>query len=187
MDSLNVRHYLDIYTKRKEMQEKGITKPSEQIKKFTKDIVEKLKALPLDEKIILNDNSFYDGKGNLILNMPVEKTEADFGFFKTQMPESRKADFYLGCLDGSVFIDFNRTKEDLISLCRISFDGYGCCDLFDKSNHLNPELSKQFLNEMTKDELNQATLTTLVKEIIEINKENLWTDALEEYKLIDRG
>jgi hypothetical protein len=24
----------------------------------------------------------------------------DFGFFKTKMPETRKADFYLGCLDG---------------------------------------------------------------------------------------
>ena len=31
----------------------------------------------------------------------------DFDFFKTEMPESRKADFYLDYLDGCVFIDFN--------------------------------------------------------------------------------
>jgi hypothetical protein len=52
---------------------------------------------------------------------------SDFDFFRTSMPESRKADFYLGCLGGSVFIDFNLANENLISLCRISFDGYGCC------------------------------------------------------------
>ena len=40
----------------------------------------------------------------------------DFYFFKTTMPESRKADFYLGCLDGSVFIDFNYTPDKRISL-----------------------------------------------------------------------
>ena len=40
--------------------------------------------------------------------------EQDFDFFKTQMPDSRKADFYLGCLDSSVFIDFNLTSDNLI-------------------------------------------------------------------------
>ena len=49
------------------------------------------------------------------------------------MPESRKADYYLSCLDSSVFIDFNRSNENLISLVRISFDGYGCCNLDEKS------------------------------------------------------
>lgn len=74
MKGLNVGHYLDIYSTRKEMQEKGITNPSEQIRAFTNDFVEKLKALPLDEEITLNNNAFYDSKGNLILKMPVEKT-----------------------------------------------------------------------------------------------------------------
>jgi hypothetical protein len=58
------------------MQEKGISNPSEQTKKVTNDFVEKLKALPLDEEIKLDDHSFYDNKGNLILKMPVE-TDAD--------------------------------------------------------------------------------------------------------------
>lgn len=73
MKGLNVRHYLDIYSTRKEMQEKGITNPSEQIKKFTNDLVDKLKDLPLDEEIILDDHSFNDSKGNLIIKIPVEK------------------------------------------------------------------------------------------------------------------
>lgn len=71
MKNFDVKHYLDIYTLRKEMQEKDITQPSEQIKKFTRDFVEKLQAYALDEEIILNENgTFFDSKGNLILKIP---------------------------------------------------------------------------------------------------------------------
>ena len=70
MSKLDVRHYLDIYSFRKEMQEKGITNPSEEIKKFTKDFVEKLENMDLDDEIILNDSSFFDSEGNLILTIP---------------------------------------------------------------------------------------------------------------------
>jgi hypothetical protein len=113
--------------------------------------------------------------------------EQDFDFFKTVMPGTRKADFYLGCLDSSVFIDFNLTSDNLISLCRISFDGYGCCDITDTKNLLDFELSKKFLEEINKDKLDQNKLTPLIKEIIKINQEHIWTDALEEYNLIDRA
>ncbi len=87
----------------------------------------------------------------------------DFNFFKVEMPESRKADFYLGCLDGSVFIDFNLTGNNLISLCRISFDGYGCCNIDGTKNLLNSELSKLFIDEISKDELSQEKLTPLTQ------------------------
>ena len=69
---------------------------------------------------------------------------------------------------------------------RISFDGYGCCNLTDKSNTFDLKKSKHFVEELTKDELNQNNLTPLVGEIININKEYIWTDALEEYNLIDK-
>ena len=112
--------------------------------------------------------------------------EQDFYFFKTKMPDSRKADFYLGCLDSSVFIDFNLTSDCLISLCRIPFDGYGCCNIADTKNLLNFELSKKFMEEIKKDEIDQRKLTPLVKEIIKINQEYIWRDALEAYNLIYR-
>ena len=71
MSNFNVRHYLELYRKRKDMQERGITNPDEQIKKFTIDLVEKLQAYPLDEEIIVKDKgNFYDSKGNLILKIP---------------------------------------------------------------------------------------------------------------------
>lgn len=115
----------------------------------------------------------------------MNEVNQEFGFFKTTMPDSRQADFYLGCLDGSVFIDFNQTTEGLISLCRISFDGYGCCNITDTKNLLNNELSKKFVEEISKDELDQEKLTPIVKEIIKANKSHIWTDALKEYNLID--
>lgn len=70
MKKLDVKHFLDIYQTRKKMQEEGITNPSEEIKKFTKEFVEKLLNLPLDEEIKLKNNTFFDSKGNLILKMP---------------------------------------------------------------------------------------------------------------------
>lgn len=110
----------------------------------------------------------------------------DFGFFKTEMPASRKADFYLGCLDGSVFIDFNISKEGQISLCRISFDGYGCCNLTESKKLLNFELSERFIEEIKKERIDQKKLAPIVKAIIKLNQEHIWTDALKEYNLIDR-
>ena len=70
MANHDVRHYLDIYTTRKEMQEEGITNPSEPIKKFVRDFVEKLERLPLNDEIILKDGTFFDIHGNLILSIP---------------------------------------------------------------------------------------------------------------------
>jgi hypothetical protein len=69
---LDVEHYLGVYSLRKRMQEEGITNPSEQIKKFTRDFVEKLESLPLKEEIVLQDNSFYDSKGNFIMKIPID-------------------------------------------------------------------------------------------------------------------
>lgn len=109
----------------------------------------------------------------------------DFDFFKTSMPDSRKADFYLGCLDGSVFIDFNYTTDKRINLCRISFDGYGCCNLDSNSKCLDDQLSKDFIEQISKDNLDPEKVTKIVLELIRLNKENIWTDALEEYNLID--
>ncbi|SIR51193.1 hypothetical protein SAMN05421545_3977 [Pontibacter lucknowensis] len=101
------------------------------------------------------------------------------------MPETRKADYYLGCLDGSVFIDFNRTKDNRIYLVRISFDGYGCCNLEERAKGLNPEDSKRFVEEIEKKDLNQKAIEVLVKKAVEMNKELIWADAIVEYGLIE--
>lgn len=73
MAKLDVEHYLDIYKLRQEMQEEGITNPSEEIKEFTRDFVEKLSKMPLNEEIILDKNSFFDSQKRLIIEFPVKE------------------------------------------------------------------------------------------------------------------
>ncbi len=103
--------------------------------------------------------------------------------FITSMPASRPADYYLGYLDGCVFIDFDNSDDDRICLKRISFDGYGCCQLGDNANPLSPDDSKYFKN-IYEDNLNdQSALLTIIKKAITLNKQNIWADALEKYEL----
>lgn len=68
--SLNVKHYLGVYKIRMEMQDSGITNPTDEMKKLTKTIVEKLSLLPLDENIKLEDGKMIDSKGNIIITIP---------------------------------------------------------------------------------------------------------------------
>lgn len=108
----------------------------------------------------------------------------DLYFFKAMFPESRKADFYLGCFDGAVFFDFDCTEESRICLKRISFDGYGCCNILNQEHCLDAELSKKFLNEIKKDVLNQMNIKHLVFKLIALNQAYIWQDALNEYHLM---
>lgn len=120
------------------------------------------------------------------MKVELDSMKREFDFFKTTMPDSRNADFYLGCLDDSVFIDFNLTTDKSINLCRISFDGYGCCNLDNNAKCLDDKSSKAFIDEIGKDNLDQEKITKIVLELIELNKDKIWTDALEEYNLIDK-
>ena len=109
----------------------------------------------------------------------------DFDFHKTTTPTSRKADYNLCCLDSSVFMDFNSSPDNKISLIRISFDGFGCCNIDIKAKNLDLEDSQRFIQEINKEKLNQVAITELVKKAIRINKEFIWTDALEKYEFIE--
>ena len=100
------------------------------------------------------------------------------------MPTSRPADYYLGCLDGSVFIDFDNSNTEQISLKRISFDGYGCCNLDEQVTPVNKEDSATFKKMMNSQSVDQEILTTIIKKTIKDNKELLWKDALIEYGFI---
>jgi len=70
MGNLDVKHYLGIYKIRMQMQDEGITNPSDEIKLLTKTIVEKLSKLPLTEKIELENGKMTDSKGNVIVVFP---------------------------------------------------------------------------------------------------------------------
>jgi hypothetical protein len=75
MKKLDVRHFLGIYQLRKRMQDEGITNPSEEVKNFTREFVQILSNLQMDEEITIEHNSFIDSKGNLILRFPSIENE----------------------------------------------------------------------------------------------------------------
>ena len=66
----SVARFLAIYRTRMRMQESGVTNPSKEVKAFTKELVQKLSQMPLDEEIDLIDQSFVDSKGNVIIRFP---------------------------------------------------------------------------------------------------------------------
>ena len=53
-----------------QMQDEGITNPTDEIKLLTKTIVEKLSQLPLTERIELENGKMTDSNGNVILVFP---------------------------------------------------------------------------------------------------------------------
>lgn len=97
------------------------------------------------------------------------------------MPSTRNADYYIGCLNGSVFIDFDEQDLGKIVVKRISFDGYGCCNLNDLATSLNESDSKLFKNMMKTRSINQVKLTKIIKNTVFNNKHLIWEDALKEY------
>ena len=70
MKKLDVEHFLNIYTLRMKMQESGVTNPPEAGKKFTRELVEKLSKLPMDEEIKIIDRTFVNSHGEVILKIP---------------------------------------------------------------------------------------------------------------------
>jgi hypothetical protein len=108
----------------------------------------------------------------------------NFEFFITTMPDSRPADYYLGCLDGCVFIDFDNYTDKYVRLKRISFDGYGCCTLGDQAIPVNDIDSRDLKKMFEAGSLDQIRLTAIMKNSISANKKFIWEDALKEYGLI---
>jgi len=100
------------------------------------------------------------------------------------MPDSRPADYHLGCLDGCVFIDFNNNEGDKVCLTRISFDGYGCCNLKGDVVPLSSEDSAAFKKIVESEIQDQNAITIVIKRAIALNKELIWKDALDAYNLI---
>ena len=110
----------------------------------------------------------------------------EFNFFKTEMPKTRPADFYLGCLNGSVFIDFNRLENDQILLVRISFDGYGCCRPSWEGEPVKISISesRKLIKIIRNDNLAHKTAARILSLYFSSCGKALWIDALKKHELV---
>jgi hypothetical protein len=107
----------------------------------------------------------------------------DLELFITVMPDTRAADYHLGCIGGSVFLDFDNYEDERICLKRISFDGYGCCDLKDQAIPMSEVDSLAFKKIIEARLSDKSRLTTIITKTIQNNKNLIWEEALIEYGL----
>ena len=71
MKKLDVAHFLAIYKIRMRMQKSGVTNPTEEVKRFTREFVTKLESMPRDKEVRIINKSFVDSDGNVIAKIPI--------------------------------------------------------------------------------------------------------------------
>lgn len=104
-------------------------------------------------------------------------------FHLCDMPDSRPAEYCLGCYDGSCFVDFNITNG-LVFLERISFDGFGCFEISNPDITLSLEESEVFQEEMKKNNFSQKIIRPFVLKLINLNKDLMCSDVFDQYPLL---
>ncbi len=147
------------------------------------DVVELMGDFPLNKHLAIADHSIW--RTTSAENPYPDIPKSEFDFYKADMSSGRIASYHLGCLNGCVYMDFNESKDGRITLCRISFDGFGCCGLGDYTKYLDHESSALFIKEMKKYVIDQDLTAKLVKELIRLNQDLIWEKALKRYGLID--
>ena len=104
-------------------------------------------------------------------------------FYLYNMPDSRPAEYCLGCYDGSCFIDFN-IQNGMVFLERISCDGLGCFEISNSEITLSLEESEVFQEEMKKNSFSQKVIRPLVLKLINLNEDLICADVFNQYPLL---
>jgi hypothetical protein len=97
---------------------------------------------------------------------------------------TRPCRFCLCLQGGSVFADFDTDDGDMVSLRRISFDGYGCCDVGESVTRMNSEDSRLLLDAIAGGEFESVQVAEALRRYFRENKDVIWSDALEENDLL---
>ena len=83
-----------------------------------------------------------------------------------------------------MFADFDTDEFKIVSLLRISFDGFGCCRVEGKTTKMNSEDSRLLLNAITSDHLEAPTISDVLRRYFQANSDVIWDDALAEHELL---
>lgn len=102
---------------------------------------------------------------------------------------TRPCTFCLCLQGGCVFADFDIDGEGLISLRRISFDGYGCCEPNRPTRKMSIADStaiKSVLDSHTQelDGVDYPKIEQILRNFFNANIDCLWEDALKEHELV---
>ena len=97
---------------------------------------------------------------------------------------TRPCSFCLCLQGGSVFADFDTDDASLVSLRRISFDGFGCCEPKEPTRKMDPEASRSLLNAIDSGGLEDLLIQDILRKYFRENADVIWSDALTEHELL---
>ena len=100
------------------------------------------------------------------------------------MMATRPCSFCLCLQGGSVFADFDTDESEIVSLCRISFDGFGCCNVEGQTTRMSPDDSRLLLGAIASGQLETAQVESALRRYFAKNSNVIWPDALNEHELI---
>ncbi len=100
------------------------------------------------------------------------------------MMPTRPCSFCLSLQGGSVFADFDTDHADIVSLRRISFDGFGCCDVGETVTKMSSDDSRLLLDAMARGEVGSVQVEETLRRYFRENMDVIWSDALAEHGLL---
>ena len=100
-----------------------------------------------------------------------------------RMP-TRPCNFCLCLQGGSVFADFDTDDAEIISLRRISFDGFGCCEVGQSITKMSSGDSRLLLDAIARGELGSVQVEQALRRYFRENKNVIWSDALAKHDLL---
>jgi hypothetical protein len=143
----------------------------------------KLKALPMVffkgviRKAILQDL-------NDIKAAVEQRWQGSFAVLTPPMLPTRPCSFCLSLQGGSVFADFDTDDVNIVSLRRISYDGYGCCEPKEPLAKMNSDDAHLLLDSIARGNVGDTQVEETLRRYFRMNKELIWSDALAEHDLL---
>jgi|688.fasta_scaffold10009_2 hypothetical protein len=107
-----------------------------------------------------------------------------FTFLTPPMLPTRPCSFCLSLQGGSVFADFDTDDANIVSLRRISYDGYGCCEPKEHLTKMNSVDSRLLLDAIARGELRNMQVEEILRRYFRENTNVIWSDALKEHDLL---
>jgi hypothetical protein len=100
------------------------------------------------------------------------------------MMPTRPCSFCLCLQGGSVFADFDTDESEIVSLRRISFDGFGCCSVDGQTTKMSSDDSRILLSAIASGQLETAPVDAALRRYFAENSNVIWDDALTEHELL---
>jgi len=97
---------------------------------------------------------------------------------------TRPCSFCLCLQGGSVFADFDADQTGVISLRRISFDGFGCYEMEEPNPRMEPVDSRLLLESINQSKVGIRQVEEILQRFFRANAEVIWSDALAEHDLL---